>query len=88
MAEGAAQHQQAMEQEAMRQQGEVLKGERDMKKRGQWFAAGLALVFALVGAWMGYLGHPTSGATIITGTVVSLAAIYLVGGKGSNGNGH
>ncbi len=71
----------------MRQQDDVLRGERTLKSRGQWFAAALALVFALVGAWMGYLGHPGSGATIITGTVVSLAAIYLVGGKAPSGNG-
>jgi uncharacterized membrane protein len=87
MAEEAAQHQQGMEREAMRQQDEVLKGERALKSRGQWFAAALALVFALVGGWMGYLGHPRSGASIILGTVVSLAAIYLIGSKNPNGNG-
>lgn len=87
MAEEAAHHQQTMEREAMRQQDNVLKGDRELKGRGQWFAAALALVFALVGAWLGYLGHPGSGATVITGTVVSLAAIYLVGRQSSNNNG-
>lgn len=85
MAEEAAQHQQAMEREAMRQQDDEFKGDRGMKRRGQWFAAVLAVVFALVGAWMGYLGHPASGATIITGTVVSLATIYLLGRQPANG---
>ncbi len=79
MAEQAAEHQRAMEADAMEQQKEELKGARESKQRGQWFAAGLALFFGLVGGFVCYLGHPTAGATIITGTVVSLAAVYLIG---------
>lgn len=88
MAEQAAEHQRSMEKEAMKQQGDELAGARGSKSRGQWFAAGLAVFFGVVGAWACYLGHPGAGATIIGSTVVSLAAVYLVGRTAGNGQNH
>jgi uncharacterized membrane protein len=88
MAEQAAEHQRSMEKEAMKQQGADLDGARSSKRRGQWFAAGLAVFFGLVGAWVCYLGHPGSGATIIGSTVVSLAAVYLVGRAAGSSQNH
>lgn len=79
MAESAAQHQRDMEREAMRQQGEGIKIDSDIRRRGQNFAAGLAVFFGLVGGWGIYLGHPTAGATIISGTVVGLATAFIIG---------
>lgn len=88
MAELASDHGRAMESEAMRQQKDELEGARESKRRGQWFAAVLAMFFGLVGGFVCFLGHPASGATIITGTVVSLAAVYLIGKASTSENGH
>jgi len=85
MAEQAAEHQRFMEREAMRQQDAELQSGRTLRGRGQWFAGGLAVFFGLVGAYMASIGHATAGASIITGTVVSLAAVFLIGRSTANG---
>jgi uncharacterized membrane protein len=82
MAETDARHCLDLEVEAMRDQRETLRSIDRFKARGQGCAAGLAVVFAIVGAWMGYLGHPGAGATIITGTVVGLATVFVLGRSG------
>ena len=88
MAEAAAQHQRDMEAEAMRQQGEGIRADSTIKQRGQVFAAGLAVFFGLVGAWIAYLGHPGVAATIIGTTVVGLATVFVVGRSMNGDKGH
>lgn len=51
----------------------------NIQGRAQWFAAGLAVVFAAVGVWFAILGFPGAGATIISSVVVGLAMVYLAG---------
>jgi uncharacterized membrane protein len=87
MAEAASAHQRAMEIDAMSQQADSLRGERTFRSRGQWFACGLAGFFGLLGGWFAFLGHPAAGATVITGTVVSLCIVFVLGRKPDNGNG-
>lgn len=88
MAEDAAAHQRAMEMEAMSQQKDSLKGERGFRERGQWFACGLAAFFGFLGGWFAFLGHPAAGASVILGTVVSLAVVFVLGRRPENGNGN
>ena len=79
MAEEASAHQRAMEGEAMTQQKAALAGDRSFRTRGQWFAAALAGFFGFLGGWFVHLGHSTSGASVILGTVVSLAIVFVLG---------
>lgn len=47
--------------------------------RGQWFAFLLSLFNMITGIIFLYKGAPTQGATIITGTLVALAGVFLTG---------
>jgi len=79
MAEESSAHQRAMEWEAMAQQKAALAGDRSFRTRGQWFAGALAGFFGFLGEWFVHLGHSTSGASVILGTVVSLAIVFVLG---------
>jgi len=86
MAEEAAEHQREIENQAMNQQSENHHGILDIQKRAQWFAFALAVFFGLVGCFIVYQGHPASGATVITGVVVGLASVFLIGRKSEPGD--
>lgn len=48
-----------------------------MKGRGQWFALlALILMLSVVGM-MAYWGHPVSAATLGTGVVIGVVALFL-----------
>jgi uncharacterized membrane protein len=32
-------------------------------------------------AWLGWLGHPTAAAAVITGTLFSIVSVFIVGKK-------
>ncbi len=49
--------------------------------RGQIFAFILSLLLILSGSYLIYLNHDTAGTTIITGTVIGLATVFIWGRK-------
>lgn len=70
MAEREQQHRHSLE-------SVVIRKEATMKGRGQWFAlASLFLMLSVVGL-MAYWGHPVPAATLGTGVVIGVVALFL-----------
>jgi uncharacterized membrane protein len=72
MARTQAQHRQTLEQTK-------LKGDLSAEKRGQIYAAGIAIVAILCGTYLAATGKPTTGLVTILGTVGSLVGVFLFG---------
>ncbi|GLU54437.1 hypothetical protein Dfri01_38980 [Dyadobacter frigoris] len=57
----------------------LVEGSLSFPKRGQMIAAGLTVFIVSLGSYLVATGNATAGTTIIVSTVVSLAAIFVLG---------
>lgn len=55
-----------------------------LKRRGQFFGFSAVLVVVLLAGFSLYCGHPTAAASIATGVIVSLAAVFVSDRKYKN----
>ncbi|MGH7138671.1 MAG: hypothetical protein ACREHD_23240, partial [Pirellulales bacterium] len=57
----------------------VVKGDSKRSWSGLWLGFILSLTITGTGLWVALTVSPAAGATIITGTVASLAGVFVVG---------
>ena len=57
----------------------VISGNLKAAERGQYIAGSLSVLILVAGSMFMLRGYPTQGATIITGNIVALASIFVIG---------
>lgn len=79
LAEKEAAHRHELDNALLAQESKVAACAPIERRRGQWLGFSLAGFVLITGAAFAVGGYPTQGATIIVGTVVSLAAVFVIG---------
>ncbi|HMN42750.1 MAG TPA: DUF2335 domain-containing protein [Phycisphaerales bacterium] len=79
MAKAQQAHIQRMQRDDLRRQTALEHGERVGAARGQLCGFGVVLLFVGLAAYLAYLGHPKTAATIVCGVVVALVTVFIRG---------
>lgn len=77
MAERQQNHRHQQEREMTTLRGRVFEHVERREIRGQTIAAGMSIFIGIIGAWLISIGHPNLGTTLIIGTMVSIAGVFI-----------
>jgi uncharacterized membrane protein len=56
----------------------IQKYQRDLAFRGQWFAAGLSVVFGIAAVYLGMNGHEVTAGILGGSTLIGIVSIFVL----------